>query len=61
MIGAAYAGLLTGRMDSPEEQVALLQSVNVDDVVRVAQGVELDTVYLLAPGGGGTGAAADRN
>lgn len=61
MIGAAYAGLLTGRMDSPEEQVALLQSVNVDDVVRVAQGVELDTVYLLAPGGGGIGAAADRN
>lgn len=61
MIGAAYAGLLTGRMDSPEEQVALLHRVNVDDVVRVAQGVELDTVYLLAPGGGGIVAPADHS
>jgi len=59
MIGASYAGLLNGRIDSPEEQVAFLHEVKLDDVVRVAQSVELDTVYLLAPGGGGTSAPAD--
>lgn len=40
-------GLIGGKVRSTEEMIELLQKVTVEDVVRVAQGVQLDTVYML--------------
>ncbi|MEW6523756.1 MAG: pitrilysin family protein [Bacillota bacterium] len=60
LIGAAYSGLLTGRTESPEEQVAALSRVALDDVVRVAGQVQLDIIYLLAPEGGTEAASPGR-
>lgn len=38
---------LNGLMVAPEELIALVSSVTADDVVKVARGVKLDTVYFL--------------
>ncbi|MBL0386595.1 insulinase family protein [Tumebacillus sp. ITR2] len=40
-------GLVGGKMRSHEELIEQLQKVTKDDIVRVAQGVQLDTVYML--------------
>jgi len=40
-------GLITGRIRTPEEMIELVQKVTVDDVVRIAKGIQLDTVYML--------------
>ncbi|WP_170119472.1 EF-P 5-aminopentanol modification-associated protein YfmF [Tumebacillus permanentifrigoris] len=40
-------GLIGGKVRSTEEMIELLHKVTVEDVVRVAQAVKLDTVYML--------------
>lgn len=40
-------GLIGGKVRTTEEMIELLQKVTVEDVVRVAQSVTLDTVYML--------------
>ncbi len=47
-ICAWYLGRISvGRTDSPEEAAAAIYTVSVDDIVRVANGIHLDTVYYL--------------
>jgi predicted Zn-dependent peptidase len=40
-------GLIAGKTRRPEEMIEALQKVTKEDVVRVAQGIQLDTVYML--------------
>lgn len=48
-----YLGqMVSGHTVSLEEFIARIQAVTPEDVVRVAQGVELDTVYFLTGKGG---------
>jgi predicted Zn-dependent peptidase len=45
-------GLIGGRVRSREELIEAFQNVTIDDVVRIAQGIKLDTVYMLRDKGG---------
>jgi predicted Zn-dependent peptidase len=40
-------GLIAGQSRPPEEMIEALQKVTKEDVIRVAQGIQLDTVYML--------------
>ncbi|WP_052036491.1 EF-P 5-aminopentanol modification-associated protein YfmF [Tumebacillus flagellatus] len=40
-------GVIGGRVRTTEEMIEQLQNVTKDDVVRVSQGIQLDTVYML--------------
>ena len=43
----------------PEEMIGLLQMARPEDVVKVAESVQLDTVYFLKPKEGGQADEAD--
>jgi len=45
-------GLIGGRVRMPDEMIQQLAQVTIDDVVRVSQGLVLDTVYMLRDQGG---------
>lgn len=49
-------GLLAGRIRTREEMIDAFQSVTVEDVVRVAQGLQFDTIYTLRNEEGNHGA-----
>ena len=45
-------GLIAGKIRTPDEVIEKLRAITVDDVVRVAQHIRLDTVYMLRDKGG---------
>ena len=51
------AGLVTGKYRSFEKMIEEIQDVTFEDVVRVANGIEVDIIYFLSGGlnGNGTG------
>lgn len=49
-------GLIVGKIRTPDEVIENLGKVSVEDVVRVAQNITLDTVYMLRDKGGETNA-----
>jgi predicted Zn-dependent peptidase len=49
-------GLVAGRVRTREEMIDAFQKVAVEDVVRVAQGLQIDTVYMLCKKEGNQGA-----
>jgi predicted Zn-dependent peptidase len=53
MIDFAYNGIISGRKRLLEEMLNQMESVTVDDVRRVAEKVEMDTIYLLRDKKGG--------
>ncbi|MGB8956540.1 MAG: insulinase family protein, partial [Tumebacillaceae bacterium] len=49
-------GLIAGKIRTPEEVIESLGKVTIEDVVRVAQNITLDTIYMLRDKGGETNA-----
>ncbi|WP_157729596.1 EF-P 5-aminopentanol modification-associated protein YfmF [Tumebacillus algifaecis] len=49
-------GLIAGRVRTREEMIEAFQKVTVEDVVRVAQGLQFDTIYTLRNEEGNHGA-----
>lgn len=55
IIGGRLVGLINNRVRPVRELIRDLENVSRDDVLRVAQGVRLDTVYFLRTPAGGPG------
>lgn len=47
MIAYDFNSVLTGKNRTAEELLSQVQAVTTEDVVKVAQGVQLDTIYFL--------------
>jgi predicted Zn-dependent peptidase len=47
LIAYDFNALFSGSTRTGEELISQIQAVTVDDIVRVANGVKLDTVYFL--------------
>lgn len=47
MIAYDFNSVLTGKQRSAQQLLEQVQAVTADDIVKVAQGVQLDTIYFL--------------
>ncbi|HHX78008.1 MAG TPA: insulinase family protein [Firmicutes bacterium] len=54
LIGNALEGVINNRLMGQEEIIDRLEKVTQEDVVRVAKGIKLDTVYFLKNNGEGS-------
>lgn len=52
-IGYHFNSVLSGRQRSKDELIAAIKNISLDDVIEIAQQVELDTVYFLRDRSGG--------
>lgn len=48
MIEYYLGGLLYGRVFSPEEMIDLIQKVDIQQIIKLGQNINLDTIYFLS-------------